>query len=357
MNTFYKLFFLLSILSISCSKSPKVITPTPPSKFLSIKSVDASFIPEIRLLGIVTKNQAGQPEDMLTTLKKEGVNTIRLRLWKDPVDAHSGFNEVKNFAQEIKSQGMKVWITVHYSDTWADPGAQQKPAAWSASSFTQLKDSVYAYTKKIIAEINPDYIQIGNEINAGFLWPEGNISNLTQMTDLLKQGIKAVRDQSPQTKIMLHYAGHENAVSFYAALSTLDYDIIGLSYYPLWHGKNLDQLQSNLNTLSSQFNKDIVIAETAYPFSFGWNDYTNNVIGLSSQILTEYPATVQGQKDFLTRMKTIVLNTPKGTGLCYWGAEFIAFKGNISTNCSPWENQALWDFNNQALPAISVFKD
>jgi len=355
-----KLFFFFILLIAACGKSGSD-TPVPivPVKELTIKSVDASFIPEIRTWNVPTKNRNGVAEDMLTTLKNEGVNTIRLRLWKDPIpgDAFSGFNEVKSFAQEIKNKGMKVWITVHYSDTWADPGAQQKPAAWTGASFAQLKDSVYNYTKKIVAEINPDYIQVGNEINGGLIWPEGSYANMAQMTELIRQGIRGVRDQSTQTKIMLHYAGFENASSFFANLSALDYDIIALSYYPLWHGKNLDQLQSSLIALGTQFNKNIVIAETAYPFTLGWNDYTNNIIGLSSQILPEYPATEQGQKDFLTRMKTIVLNTPKGIGLCYWGAEYIAFKGPVSTNASSWENQALWDFNNKALPAMSIFKN
>ncbi|MBC7868238.1 MAG: glycosyl hydrolase 53 family protein [Gloeobacteraceae cyanobacterium ES-bin-316] len=359
-----KLKIVLVLLISACSKSSVPSPPVPappvpvvPSKELNIKAVDASFIPEIRSSGVVTKNRLGQPEDMLTTLKNEGVNTIRLRLWKDPATLHSGFNEVKTFAQKIKSKGLKVWITVHYSDTWADPGAQLKPAAWNGASYAQLKDSVYNYTKKIVTEMNPDYIQIGNEINGGLIWPEGRSSNLVQMKELIAQGIRAVRDQSPQTKIMLHNAGIDNAAFFYTNIGALDYDIIALSYYPIWHGKNLNQLQTTLNTLSAQFNKDIVIAETAYPFTFGWNDYTNNIIGLDNQILPEFSATEQGQKDFLTRLKTIVTNSPKGTGLCYWGAEWVAFKGPQSTKGSSWENQALWDFNYKALPAMGVFKN
>jgi arabinogalactan endo-1,4-beta-galactosidase len=346
---------LVVVLVSSCSKPVKEVNT--PDRILSIKSADASMLPQIRSSGLSIKNRDGQLEDMLLTLKKEGVNTIRLRLWKDPANEHSGFAEVKTLAQEIKNNGLKVWLSVHYSDTWADPGSQLKPAAWNGINFTQLKDSVYNYSKKIITEINPEYIQVGNEINAGFLWPEGNIANLAQMKDLLNQAIKAVRDNALQTKIMLHYAGHENAADFYSNLSGLDFDIIALSYYPLWHGKNLDLLQASLISLGTQFNKPIIIAETAYPFTLQWNDYTNNIIGSSNQILPEYPATSQGQKDFLSRIKKIVTNSPKGIGFCYWGAEWIAYKGSLSTNGSPWENQALWDFNNQALPAIGIFKD
>ena len=352
-----KLLILALFFVAACGKGG-TNTPDPvPAKDLTIKAADASFIPEIRTYAIATKNRSGVAEDMLTTLKNEGFNTIRIRLWKNPSYAFSGFDAVKTFAQEVKNKGLKVWLSVHYSDTWADPGAQQKPAAWAGATFVQLKDSMYNYTKKIVAEINPDYIQIGNEINGGLLWPEGSYANMAQFTDLLRQGIKAVRDQSPQTKIILHYAGFDNAGAFYSNFTSLNYDIIGLSYYPIWHGKSLDALQTSLNNLSAQFGKDIVIAETAYPFTLGWNDYTNNILGLNDQILAQYPATEQGQFDYLSRLKSIVINAPKGTGICYWGGEFIAFKGSTATNGSPWENQALWDFNFKALPAISVFKN
>jgi arabinogalactan endo-1,4-beta-galactosidase len=357
--------FLVVVLFLlfSCKKSTKrddgniIIIEPIPSRILAVKAVDASFIPEVRQSGIVAKNRSGVAEDMLTTFKNNGVNTIRIRLWKNPANIHSSFAEVKALAQEVKSAGLKVWICLHYSDTWADPGYQQKPAQWASANFTQLKDSVYAYAKKIIVEINPDYIQIGNEINNGLLWPDGNVNNQTQMIDLIKQGVKAVRDNSTSTKIMLHYAGHENASSFFSLFTNVDYDIIGLSYYPIWHGKNLDNLQTNLNSLGTQFNKSIVIAETAYPFTFGYNDFTNNILGSASQILPQYDATTQGQLSFLLKLKAIVTATPKGIGFCYWGGDWIAMYGATATNGSSYENQALWDFNNVALPAMDVFND
>lgn len=340
----------------SCSKSEEENTFVE-EKQLAIKSCDLSFLPQIRLSDFVCKNLDGETEDMLITLKNQGVNTIRLRIWNNPSDGHSGFEEVKNLAQEIKNKGLKVWITVHYSDSWADPAKQTKPEAWSSANYEELKNEVYNYTKTIVTQINPDYIQIGNEINSGFLWPEGNITNKQNMIGLLASGIKAVRDNSQQTKIMLHYAGYENANAFYSDLSSLDYDIIALSYYPFWHGKNLMDFQSKLNILGTTYNKDIVIAETSYPFTFEWNDFTNNIIGSQDQILSEFPATAVGQKAYLNKIKEIMLATNKGIGFSYWGGEWIAFKGNTATNGSSYENQALWDFNNQALPVITVFKN
>lgn len=349
---FNSLLFVI-VVFVSCSKEP--VVSQPPAQ-LPIRGVDASFIPEIKLSGVVTKNSNGEAEDMLTTLMNAGVNTIRLRIWKNPADGHSGFDEVASFSKEIKAKGLKVWLTVHYSDWWADPGKQTKPAEWQNVSFAQLKDSVYAYTKKITKEINPDYIQIGNEINNGMLWPDGSFTNISQLTQLLEQGIKAVRENSITSKIMIHYAGHQDAVSFFNQFPALDYDIIGLSYYPNWHGKDLDSLQNDLNLVGNTFNKEVVIAETSYPFTFEWNDNTGNVIGTAQQILPAYPATPQGQLDFLNKIRSIVSKTKHGIGFCYWGAEWIAFKGKNATDGSSWENQALWDFDNKALPAMQVFK-
>ena len=357
MTTFYQTaIFLLTLALLSTCQKETADTPEP-LKVLGIKACDLSFLPEIRAANAVYKNATGQAEDPLVTLKQAGVNTVRLRLWHNPADGHSGFAEVKAFAQELKSKDFKTWLTVHYSDTWADPGKQQKPDAWKLLSYAQLKDSVYAYTKKIVTEINPDYIQIGNEINAGILFPDGAYANFSQLTELVQQGIKAVRDHSSQTKVMLHYAGHDYAYQFFTKLGITDFDLIGLSYYPTWHGKDLTQLGININALANQFKKDIVIAETAYPFTLGYNDYTNNIIGLDNQLLPGYPATPQGQKDFLAANKGILQQNFKGAGLCYWGAEWIAYRGSTATNGSSWENQALWDFNNQALPVMQVFKD
>jgi arabinogalactan endo-1,4-beta-galactosidase len=346
---------LVFILATACSKKD-TIKAAPSIETLEIKGADVSYLTELRQSGIVLRNAQNQTEDVLVTLKKSGVNVIRLRLWNNPSTSTSNFPTVKNLSKEVKGLGMKVMLTVHYSDTWADPSKQVKPAAWQSLSFTHLQDSVYQFTKKIITEIDPEYIQIGNEINNGFLFPEGRISNLSQMKQLLQKGIAAVRDVNPKTKIILHYAGHEYANAFYTKFSDLDYDIIGVSYYPMWHGKSLSTLKQNLITISSSQNKPIFIAETSYPFTFGWNDWTNNIIGDQNQILSEYNASPAGQKEYLLKIKEIISETPKGIGFCYWGAEWISYKGNESKEGSSWENQAFWDFENKALPVLEAYK-
>lgn len=332
--------------------------PLPTNPVLEIKAADLSYLPLVRASGITIKNAAGNPEDMLTTLKASGANCVRLRLWHSPADATSSFAAVKALAAEIKSRGLKLWLTVHYSDTWADPGTQQLPAAWVGISFTALKDSVAAYSQKIALEIKPDYVQIGNEINDGFLWPQGKMSsNLAQCKALLGAAAQAFRTHAASSKIILHCAGYTDAPYFFNTLSSVDYDVMAISYYPLWHGKDLLSLKTALTNLVLQNNKPLIIAETAYPFTLGYNDYTNNIVGLSSQLISNYAASPQGQKDFLQQIKNIVTQTNRGLGFCYWGAEWIALYGPTATNGSTWENQALWDFNNQALPAMEVFKD
>lgn len=352
--------FLLGLLYLgaSCQKDnngdPSPENPTTNPSVL-IRAVDASLIPEIREQGVLVRNSEGQEEDMLSALQKNGVNTIRLRLWHTPASSYASLASVKKLAAEAHAKGINVWLTVHYSDTWADPGHQTKPAAWKNLSYPILRDSLYAYTRLITREIQPDIIQIGNEINQGLLWPEGRSNQPTQMQGLLQAGIQAVREQSPTTKIMLHFAGHDGAQTFFTSLQGLAVDYYGLSYYPIWHGKNLTGLQANVSRLFQQFKKPIFLAEVAYPFTFGYNDWTNNIIGDSSQILDAYPATPEGQQGYLRFIHQWAKTSEALSGYAYWGGEWVAYRGNQATDGSPWENQALWDFNLRALPALRVF--
>ena len=154
----------------------------------------------------------------------------------------------------------------------------------------------------------------------------------------------------------MHFAGFSGANWFFALFSQSDYDIIGLSFYPKWHGKDLEELATALQSLSDTYQKNICIVETAYPFTLDWNDWTNNLIGSDDQlILPDYPATETGQKEYLEAIRNVVEETDKGIGFCYWGAEWVAYKGDQATNGSPWENQALFDFDNMVLPVIEVF--
>jgi arabinogalactan endo-1,4-beta-galactosidase len=342
---------------LSCSNSITIESNTLNSSTDFIRGADLSALPQVEVSKNTFYNLDNQQQDFLTILKNAGLNTVRLKLWKNPATNNASLSEVKTFANKLKAMDLKVWLDIHYSDTWADPGNQKIPLQWQGLTFNALKDSVYNYTKKVVSEINPDFVQIGNEINNGFLFPLGKLSsNESQFISLISTAIKAVRDTHSDTKIILHYAGYNGALSFFNKFKNTDYDIIGLSYYPKWHGNNLQTLSLTLNNLGATFNKEVLIAETSYPFTLGWNDYTNNIISSENQILPEYPASPNGQRDFILKIKNIVKTSHKGIGFCYWGGELIAFNGPKATNGSAWENQALFDFNNKALPVIEVFK-
>jgi arabinogalactan endo-1,4-beta-galactosidase len=342
---------------VGCQKSsPTIQEVTVSTPTTEIRGVDISELPEIATYNVGFKNRNGIVEDALTTLKNAGVNTIRLKLWHTPTTSYNGFSAVKNFATTLKQKGFKIWLTVHYSDTWADPGSQQTPQAWQGIGFATLKDSVANYTTRIMHQINPDFIQIGNEINNGLLHPTGSLANELQCIGLLQTASNAIRQVNNNTKIIIHYAGTQGASSFYTKMTTVPYDYIGLSFYPIWHYQTIAELTNNINSLSNTFGKKVLIAETAYPFTLQWNDYTNNIIGLQGQLLTPYTATSTGQKDFITAIKNIQSTAPNYLGFCYWGAALVAYKGPTATDGSPWENQALWDFNLQALPVMEAFK-
>lgn len=352
----YVLILVFMICASSCEDERGSIAPGPNSGQRNIiKAVDISSYPEIALSNANYYNALGEVEPLLNILKEEGINTIRLRLWVNPSEGHSGFQEVLAFSNEVKAQGFKVWLSIHYSDTWADPGQQSPPMQWQNLSFEALADSVYQYTEKVVRAIRPDYIQLGNEINSGLLHPHGHImDNQEGFLQILEQGSTAVRTTSSGCRIIIHYAGISGAEWFYDIVDSVDYDIIGLSYYPIWHGKNLDSLSVTMQQLSTIYDKDVVIAETAYPFTLDWNDYTNNIVGLQEHlILPEYPASPGGQSDFVRDVTNRVRTVDGGIGYCYWGGELIAWKGPQATDASPWENQALFDFSYQALPVLS----
>ena len=352
--------FALLGMFFSCSANDTNETPIvepPVAEDTFIRAADISFLPEIESSGTILYNNT-KAEDMLTTLKTAGCNAVRIRLWKNPSNGHSGMTEVKALAARVKKAGMKVWLTVHYSDTWADPAVQTIPAEWENLSFTDLKTAVATYTSTIITEINPDIIQIGNEINSGLLWPQGHLINQeVQCLALLSAASTTIRTKAPNTKIMIHYAGVKASDTnwFFNKIKSVDYDYIGLSYYPIWHGKDLEVVKTTINTLGKTYNKKVIIAETAYPFTLGYNDWTNNIVGLDTQLVSGYPATPDGQKSFVMAIKTVVKESEFGLGFAYWGGEWISFKGNQAANGSTFENQAFYDFNNKALPVLQVF--
>ena len=336
-----------------------------------IKGVDVSLLLQLEDNGGVFKEN-GIVKDPIQIFKDHGLNYFRLKIWHTPSTGYDDLSKVLLAAQRIKNAGLKFLLDFHYSDTWADPGNQSKPAAWNVISVQALKDSVYRYTKNVITTLKnhnllPDMVQIGNEIICGMLWNDGRICeqyNTTQhwndFGDLVKEGIRGVNeslDLSDSIKIMIHIdRGGDNAGArwFFDGLLAegVQFDIIGLSYYPWWQG-TLSDLQNNLNNLATRYGKDIIVVETAYPWTLAWNDNTNNIVGNSNQLLAGYPATVNGQKKFLVDLMNIVNDVPnnKGVGVFYWEPDWIT----TPTLGSPWENLAMFDFSGEVLNSIYAF--
>jgi beta-galactosidase len=238
---------------------------------------DISFLPQLEERGIKFTDN-GVQKDAIAIMKDHGFNYIRLRIFNDPA-RDSGYSPKKGFcdlentkkmAKRIKAAGMNFLLDFHYSDYWADPGKQYKPAAWRNLSFEELKKALYDYTKKVIQELKdqgttPDMVQVGNEINHGIVWPEGHVSNVDSMSQLIAAGIAAVKAVDPAIVIMLHVAlGGQNdeTVFFYDQMlkRKIHFDVIGLSYYPKWHG-TLDDLGDNMNDLLRRYDKDIIVVE------------------------------------------------------------------------------------------------
>jgi arabinogalactan endo-1,4-beta-galactosidase len=316
-----------------------------------------------------------RPPSALEILADHGLNYARFRVWVNPADGYHDQDELVQMARRARSAGLKVLVDLHYSDSWADPGKQTKPAAWAALPFEQLKQAVYDHTFSVCSALRaqgttPAMIQLGNELNSGMLWPDGhtwNPPNWDNLAVLLNAGAQAVRACSSKTRIMLHLAnGGDNGLYrwWFDNITTrnVDFDVIGFSYYGFWHG-SLGDLQANLNDISARYNKDVVVAETAYPFVLADADGWGNIIGSADQLVAGYAATPEGQAANQRDVLAIVRAVPNGRGLgaFYWDATWTGVPGNgwdptDPTTGNAWENQALFDFEGHPLPAMDEYR-
>lgn len=380
LNKFKKVFTAIAICVLVLSNLGFTNADAKPSveahKYMPFaKGFDASYVKRVEDKGGVYKTAEGETKDVFKILAANGVNYVRFRLWNNPAEGYCSKADVLALAKRARAAGLKIMLDFHYSDFWADPSKQNKPAAWEGLAFAQLNQAVYAYTYDVVKSMNeqhtpPDIVEIGNEITHGMLWPDGHVfmndptydtpTQWSNLASLVNSGIRGVRAAHSRAKIMIHIASGDNAEMrwFFDHLLAhgIDFDILGLSYYHNWHG-TFDQFSANLSDMATRYGKPIIIAETAYPFTLGWNDWTNNNIGLESQLAPGYPATPEGQTAFLQAVVDMAKAIPngRGVGVFYWGGEWIATSPQ-DTNGSSWENQTLFDFNSVALPAFKVFK-
>ena len=366
------IILVISILFISCSKddSETVIIENTSSNVFYY-GADLSYVNEMEDCGAVYKDSNENFKDPYKIFAEAGTNLVRIRLWHNPIwTNYSNINDVKKSIQRAKSEGMKVLLDFHYSDSWADPSNQEIPAAWlnQINNTELLGDLVYNYTFDTLNELYnsnllPEIVQIGNEINTMILqngevkWPIDWLRN----SALIDKGIKAVRDISNQKnkkiEIMLHIALPENALWWFSEAfnaGITDFDWIGLSYYPLWSEYNLNKINVPLKNLIETYAKKLMIVETAYPFTLTNADSANNIIG-ENALIPGYPASQQGQLDYLNDLKTKISESG-GQGIIYWEPAWV------STNCktlwgqgSHWDNATLFDHNNKSTLGMQFY--
>ncbi len=331
------------------------------------KGMDISFLPELEAKGMKIKDFDGNEIDGFELVKKYGVNAIRLRLWNNPenVEESKGYCNLADtiaMAKRIKEHQMSFMLNFHYSDFWADPGKQKKPKAWEKLDFIKLKEAVFNYTRDTLLTLKeegvlPEIVQIGNEIRSGLLFPEGELPDYRGMVELVNAGIQGARAvaDSDTMKIMIHldqggryfYIKEWFDKAFEVGLE--DFDLMGLSYYPFWHGTFTD-LKETLNKLVLDYQKPIMIVETAH----AWRKSANGFIDESQEKIAGVLATPEGQKKVLDLVMNITASLPNqmGCGVYYWEPLCIPQPG-----VGGWsENMGLLDENGQVLEGIHAFE-
>jgi arabinogalactan endo-1,4-beta-galactosidase len=349
-RSFLILLFSLSILCVSAPLRESTVFAEQNNDDYAI-GADVSFLPHAEARGVVFKD-AGQPKPGLQIFKDHGYNWVRLRLFHTPTRLPNSLPYTIGCAQAAKKLGFKILLNFHYSDTWADPAKQFIPKAWEGVSHEELTEAVFAYTRDSIAAfrdagVMPDMVQPGNEVINGMLWPDGRLPrNWQNFADLFKAGVRGVAAASadaPRPLIMMHIdrGGDQKRTQWFfdhCRQHDIQFDVIGQSYYPWWHG-SLDDLRQNMAFMAEEYDKDIYLVEVAY----NWRpaEYRGNQPG-------PFPETPAGQRDFLDAVNKIVRETPnnRGKGIFWW---------EPAVPPSPIASRGMFDDEGNALPVITVF--
>lgn len=368
-------------LSISTAAFPLAAQADQRPGALSVRGADISFTQLAESRGIEYRDAAGRVRPIEKVLQHNGATYARLRVWTDPPAGYSNLQSALEMARRAKGAGLKVLLDLHYSDFWADPGKQPTPAAWAGQDLPTLASTVHDYTRDTVAAFAAqgtpaDIVQVGNEVTAGMLFPLGQLyppagpQGWPGFTTLLKAGIAGAHAGAPKNhdpEIMIHIdRGGDNGGSrwFYDHMVAwgVDFDLIGLSYYPIWHG-SLANLRDNLTDLAGRYRKDIVVVETAYPFTTADGDAERNFFPSSDPAsmpdLATYPATPQGQAGFFEALRAILLAVPGGHGRGFLDWEPGLLPGipwEPGAAGTPNDNLSMWDFDGFALPALQAFR-
>ena len=360
MKRFSSLLFFVSLLFAGSVQAQKYV------------GGDISLLPSYEANGSKYRTTTGAAiTDVITFSRDNGLNAMRVRLFVDPTKAPDAEKKegvrqdlayVTALGKRIKDAGLKFLLDFHYSDSWADPVKQYTPDAWVSLTDLQLYDKIYSYTKECLqtlkaAGAEPDFIQTGNEISYGMCWGKrgasqsslkrcytNNDANWLRFTTLLKNAIKACREECPQAKIIIHTERVANVTmqkAFYEGLqkAELDYDIIGTSFYSYYHG-SLENLETSLNMLASNFpTKDIWLVEVGYFYK--WQpEIKSPGVDLSKQ----YPITEAGQAAYTEALINVLNKHEKVKGLFWWMMEANEYPPTVSSQVTKdWYNAALWD--------------
>jgi arabinogalactan endo-1,4-beta-galactosidase len=310
---------------------------------------DLSFLKQAEDKGTHFKLD-GKPEPGLQIFKDHGYNWIRLRLFHTPTDLPNNLEYTIALAKSAKQMGYKFLLDYHYSDTWADPGKQYTPKAWAAMSHEQLVQAVFEYTRDTVAAFRdagalPDMVQPGNEITNGMMWPDGRLpQNWDHFAALIKAGINGVNagvGDHARPRIMIHIdrgADKVKTKAFFDRLMSygVEFDVIGQSYYPWWHG-SLNDLRENLIFMAHEYRKPIIVVETAYNWTPG--EYTKRP--------GPFPESPEGQRQFLDEVNRVIEETPDGLGAgVFWWEPAVT--GALM-------RRGMFDSDSNALPVITVF--
>lgn len=338
---------LLSFLFFTSCNSQTNVDQTPiPTISAFAKGADVGWLPQMEATGYKFYDTDGKQKDCLQLLKDRGINTIRLRVWVNPsndkASGHCSPAETVTMAVRAKKLGMRIMIDFHYSDSWADPGKQTKPAAWVNHTFLELQNDVYNHTFEVLnllkaAGVTPEWVQVGNEIPGGMLWPDGKSSNFGQLAQLLNKGYDAVKAVNTKIKVIVHVDEGNNNAKFRwffdnATANNVKYDVIGLSYYPFWIKKDYTEtiadLANNLNDMVARYNKEVMVVEVGGEYDKVQNTY-----------------------EMLAATIKAVKNVPnnKGLGVIYWEPQ-----GEKS-----WSGYSLsaWQSDGKPSPALDAFKE
>lgn len=363
-----------------------------------IKGMDVSSLLEVERCG-GTFYDHGKRGDALDILKGYGVNLIRLRLWNHPYGSDGspyggGGNDLKttlSLAKRAKEKGMCWLLDFHYSDCWADPGKQRLPKAWQGMDLEELVRAVYGYTAEVLEicrqkELLPQMVAVGNEVSNGLLWPFGKVPNYQNIARLISAGIQAVREHAPGASVMIHLDNGGNQELYrswfdaYQEHHGAEFDCIGLSYYPFWHG-TLPMLKENMNMLAERYHKDLILAEVSgghtledYKQYEKLPDGQRKGMAATPKLAEAVPfdMTPEGQRAFLRAVMEVIGQVPegRGKGFCYWEPAWlpvpgsgwatdagIAYMQEKGPGGNEWANQALFDYEGHALPALAAIRD